>query len=112
MVIGSKIKDLVKIPSLHLESQREKCIQCKKCDKVCQMSLAVQGMVESGSMSNMECILCGQCVDSCPKGVIHYSFGLPKKEAVIRISSTGNKFPTNSPPGNNSKKDYINDHSK
>ncbi|MBN2554126.1 MAG: 4Fe-4S binding protein [Spirochaetales bacterium] len=25
-------------------------------------------------MKHAECILCGQCVDSCPQGVIRYSF--------------------------------------
>jgi ferredoxin-type protein NapH len=25
-------------------------------------------------MENSECILCGRCVDVCPKGVIKYSF--------------------------------------
>ena len=25
-------------------------------------------------MESGECILCGQCVDNCPHGVIHYSF--------------------------------------
>jgi ferredoxin len=38
------------------------------------MSLEVQEMVEKGRMENSECVLCGQCVDSCPQGVIRYSF--------------------------------------
>ncbi len=85
MMLGSKIKELARIPSLHLVSIKEKCIRCKKCDKACQMSLAVSDMVERGSMTNPECILCGECVDSCPKGAINYSFGigLPKIERPI-----------------------------
>jgi NAD-dependent dihydropyrimidine dehydrogenase PreA subunit len=38
------------------------------------MSLDVQGMVRKGAMENAECILCGSCVDTCPKQVIHYAF--------------------------------------
>jgi ferredoxin len=32
-------------------------------------------MVQKQAMENTECILCGKCVDVCPKGVIKYSFG-------------------------------------
>jgi len=35
MVIGAKIKNYFKWPSLHLESTGNKCKQCKICDKNC-----------------------------------------------------------------------------
>ena len=38
------------------------------------MSLDVNGMVHAGTMENDECILCGECVDVCPKDVIRYTF--------------------------------------
>jgi ferredoxin len=38
------------------------------------MSLEVQAMVEKGDMRNDECILCGGCVDGCPKNAIAYAF--------------------------------------
>jgi len=38
------------------------------------MSLDVNGMVHRETMEHSECILCGTCVDSCPQGVIRYSF--------------------------------------
>jgi ferredoxin len=38
------------------------------------MSLDVKEMVESENMKNSECILCGECVDTCPKKAITYSF--------------------------------------
>ena len=41
------------------------------------MSLDVQQKVKKEDMHDFECILCGQCVDSCPKGAIKYSFGRP-----------------------------------
>jgi len=31
-------------------------------------------MVQRGDMENGECILCGNCVDGCPRDVIRYSF--------------------------------------
>jgi ferredoxin-type protein NapH len=39
------------------------------------MSLEVNSMVQKNSMENSECILCGSCVDNCPKQVIKYNFG-------------------------------------
>jgi ferredoxin len=39
------------------------------------MSLDVNGMVKESKMENLECILCGTCVDVCKKEVIKYSFG-------------------------------------
>ncbi|MFX0073150.1 MAG: 4Fe-4S binding protein, partial [Candidatus Hermodarchaeota archaeon] len=70
MIIGTKIKDYFKWPSYHLEVELEKCKGCKTCDKNCTMSLLVSEMVKKGDMRNSECILCGECVDNCPEGVI------------------------------------------
>lgn len=72
MIIGTKIKEKAKYPSLHLEAEANKCINCKKCSIKCPMSLEVNEMALKGSMKNSECILCGECVDVCSKGVIKY----------------------------------------
>ncbi len=40
----------------------------------CLMSLDVTGMVQAGSLANVECILCGPCVDECYRNVISFSF--------------------------------------
>jgi len=72
MVIGSRIRNIVKWPSLHLVKDSNKCINCESCNKKCPMSLDVNAMVQSDSMENSECILCGECVYVCPKKVISY----------------------------------------
>lgn len=74
MVIGRKIRDAANIPALQLEVDSNKCINCGACTRNCSMSLNVKGMVQKQSMENAECILCGRCVDVCPKGAIKYSF--------------------------------------
>ena len=48
------------------------------CGWACPMSLDVNGMVQVGAMEHGECILCGTCVDVCPKDVIRYSFSRGK----------------------------------
>ena len=74
MILGRKFRNLLNTPALRLTSEPEKCIDCEKCTRVCSMSLEVNAMVRSGSMENAECILCGKCIDACPKDVIHYAF--------------------------------------
>lgn len=73
MILGTKIKELLKYPSLHLEADKSKCIGCRQCNKKCSMSLDVETMVSKNFMNNSECILCGECIDICPKSVIKYS---------------------------------------
>lgn len=73
MIIGRWIRNLFKYPSLRLKADSAKCSDCLTCIRNCPMSLDVNGMVKRGNMENTECILCGSCVDSCTKDVIHYS---------------------------------------
>jgi ferredoxin-type protein NapH len=72
MIIGRKLRNLANWPALHLQSQPDRCRDCKQCTSVCPMSLDVNAMVRSGKMEHSECILCGSCVDNCPTKVIRY----------------------------------------
>jgi ferredoxin-type protein NapH len=74
LIIGTRIKDTLGYPSLHLTADKTLCVQCKQCSKSCPMSLNVHEMVQNVKMANTECILCGTCVDSCPRKSIKYSF--------------------------------------
>jgi ferredoxin-type protein NapH len=75
MIIGRKIRNAVNWSALQLEADSSKCINCMACTRTCAMSLDVNAMVQKQAMENTECVLCGKCVDVCPKGVIKYSFG-------------------------------------
>lgn len=72
MVLGSKIGRLLHFRQLRLESKKDACIHCHMCDKNCPMSLKVEQKVQNGKMYDSECILCGACIDHCPKKVISY----------------------------------------
>ena len=74
LIIGRKIRNLVRWPALNLEADAERCTDCMKCSKGCPMSLDVNAMVRQGRMENAECILCGSCVDACPENVIGYAW--------------------------------------
>jgi len=73
MVIGSKISDGLKLPKLRLMSNKEHCAGCSRCSNKCPMSLDVKEMIENDHLKNVECILCGECIDTCPKKAISYS---------------------------------------
>jgi ferredoxin-type protein NapH len=72
MVIGSKLGNLLHIKRLRLSADKNACINCHICDKCCSMSLNVVEKVQMENMDDNECILCGACVDNCPKKAITY----------------------------------------
>jgi polyferredoxin len=74
MVIGSRVKNTLNYPSLHLNAEKDNCINCGLCTRNCPRGLPVQEMVQDTKMNHDECILCGTCVDNCPKKAISYSW--------------------------------------
>ena len=74
LIIGTKISQWLKLPRLRLKAIKENCNGCGICTRKCGMSLSVKEMAQCGDMRNAECILCGECVDACPKKAIVYSF--------------------------------------
>ena len=63
---------LIKLPQLRIKAQAEKCVGCEKCSKACPMSLPVNIVLQQGSIELSDCILCGECVKSCAKGVLRF----------------------------------------
>ena len=74
MVIGTKIRKLLYLPGIHIVSEKEKCISCKKCNQKCPMGLNVVELVKNDCDFGTECIQCGACVDNCPKKALSYGF--------------------------------------
>ena len=69
--VGRKLR----IPSLHVAVlDKEACLDCKKCDRNCPMSIDVMAVVQAGGTFPNHCVQCGTCVDSCPKNVLTYRF--------------------------------------
>ncbi len=60
------------LASLRLVADPAKCGDCQTCVVHCPMSLDVNALVHAGSMEHRERILCGTCVDGCPKHAIRY----------------------------------------
>jgi len=79
MILGTQVQRHLRIPALHLRAAPEKCVHCRTCTRDCPMSLDVTGMVAHGDMFSPECILCGNCADSCKQKAIRFSFGVSRK---------------------------------
>ena len=63
---------LLHLPQMQIRANAEGCIDCKKCNNRCPMSIDVNAAVKSGGVKSYDCILCGECVDTCPKRVLSY----------------------------------------
>ncbi len=50
-----------------LKVDREKCIDCGKCQKVCPMQLPVNEILDKP-----DCIKCARCVEACPKQALSF----------------------------------------
>lgn len=74
MMLGTKLKNELKYPSLNLRAYPEKCVSCGRCDRNCPMSLEVGRMVKTRKMENSECILCGECENACRNGAVKLNF--------------------------------------
>jgi ferredoxin-type protein NapH len=74
MIIGTKLRDFLHLNGLRLKAEKSKCNGCKLCSKKCPMNLDVMQNVQNGQMLNIECILCGNCIDNCKQKAIKFSF--------------------------------------
>lgn len=72
--IGRKIRNLFAWPALRLAVTNEQCRECGSCSRHFPMSIDVMELVQEKNMETEDCILCGSCVDACPKTAIRYSF--------------------------------------
>ena len=79
MAIGTKVREVLHLPGLHIASQKDKCISCKKCNQSCPMGLNVVELIEKEKGFGTECIQCGACVDNCPKKALSYQVKRSKK---------------------------------
>lgn len=46
MAIGSGVGRLPRLPQLHIEADRERCVSCGKCRQACPMGLYVRAMTQ------------------------------------------------------------------
>ena len=55
---------------LRVRNNKEKCVSCGKCKKVCPMDVDMTDNSRK-RLNGTECILCFQCIEECPKKSLH-----------------------------------------
>jgi polyferredoxin len=86
-VTGTKVKNIMNIPSLRLTAESEKCTSCKQCNKACPMSLNVAEMVKQNKLDSLDCILCGECCSACKSSVLKRKVASRNKSIEEQISA-------------------------
>jgi polyferredoxin len=70
--IGAMLAPFNKISILKVSVNKDECIHCNICaNEACPMAIDVPNMNR-----DPECILCGKCIEACPKGGIKYERSL------------------------------------
>ena len=80
MIAGTKIRRLLHLPGLYIRvKEKNGCVSCGKCNKVCPMGVDVVKAIKGGQIKSAECIQCGACVDYCPQNILSYGM-IDRKE--------------------------------
>ena len=104
MIIGTKIRDYFQFPGLRLKADSASCTSCRVCNAKCPMNIDVMSNVSKNSMFNIECILCGSCIDNCKQNVIKFSITKNKqkpKHLILNKGFTGEELRTSIDPVTN-----------
>lgn len=67
--LGAIYGILNRISIYHMEIDKDRCISCEKCHKVCPMDV-----IPEENPNSAECIRCGKCVASCPANALCLKF--------------------------------------
>ncbi len=88
MEAGNSLSRALGIPHLHIAATPRTCNGCGACSRKCPMSIDVKAQVPSGAVNTVDCILCGECVDTCPKKTLRYAVGSVRPAAAAKAPSS------------------------
>jgi DNA-directed RNA polymerase subunit D len=75
------------LPEVKIDSER--CDACGKCVKVCPEEIFVEKDGKIKTQNEIECTLCMDCVDACPKDPSAVEVSWDEKAFIFKIESTG-----------------------
>ena len=72
--LGTVLSLFARIAGQRITTDNTKCVNCKKCDNICPMSIDISASAINGiAVQNIRCVGCGHCVDECPTNNLRYS---------------------------------------
>jgi polyferredoxin len=74
MAAGYQLGRKLHVPQLRIQGNYDLCIRCGQCNRKCPMSIDVRALVKEGGVVVSDCILCCECVDTCPKKALKPGF--------------------------------------
>ena len=86
--MGAYLGFFQKLGRFRLAANASKCIQCSKCDNVCDMGIPVMSFShQGGHMISAHCTGCGLCIAVCPTQALSFSYCAAKtvKSLVTRL---------------------------
>ena len=72
--IGGLLQLYSKFSFLKIKIDQDKCTDCSACSKNCQMDVKIDTYIKAGktSIKDGDCIVCGDCIDICPKKALKF----------------------------------------
>ncbi|MCK4249367.1 MAG: 4Fe-4S binding protein, partial [Candidatus Omnitrophica bacterium] len=55
-----------------LKIDKDKCIECKRCEKACTLNLPIVRYKNTGIMSHRDCLKCSECIAVCPEQALSW----------------------------------------
>jgi len=77
--LGAIYGMLNKVSLMQVHIDRDACISCGKCARVCKMDVDI-----CKNPTSAECIRCGECVHACPVNAIRIGFGEKKAQQPVK----------------------------
>ena len=76
--LGAFYALLNKVSLFQMKVDKNKCVSCGKCARVCKMDVDV-----TKTPNHTECIRCGMCINTCPTDAVQfrYGFGIGKDKS-------------------------------
>ena len=75
------------LPEIKIDSKR--CDACGKCVKVCPEGILVEADGTIKTQNEIECTLCMDCVDACPKDPAAVEVSWDETAFIFKVESTG-----------------------
>ena len=78
-----------RIALIRMSLNRNKCINCRLCEKMCPMQISVRA---NDHCSQSSCILCGRCKNVCPTDKIQFSINMFRKNSFAKEDFKQKKY--------------------